>query len=161
MTAGQRFMLLFCLFFFFVMMLLAMADWGGKKTGALVAAGIPRSVLSYPEELAADAQRSIPCYAGAQYEQFTKKLITEQYGMVVGGDLSDGDRMEIYARTDGEYVVIVRGPDKTGAMEGCQVTEGRNFTHDPAEPWASLPAAQNDAVTTPAPMLPEATTQIP
>ena len=153
MTFGQRLMLLCALFFFFIMGLFAIADWGGKKTGALVASSMPPSVLSYPEELTADG-RSVPCYAGSRYEQFIAGKAAEGYKLAVAGDVSDGDRMEIHAAPNGNYIVIVRGPDPSGMDEGCQVTEGWNFAGDPsaaATLAATAPAAQNVPATTPTP----------
>ena len=138
-------MLLCALFFFFIMGLFAIADWGGKKTGALVASGLPQSVLSYPEELAGDG-RSIPCYAGTRYDQFIADRAAEGYSLAIAGDVSDGDRMEIHAAANGNFIVIVRGPDPTGMNEGCQVTEGWNFAGTPdaaATLAATAPAVGN------------------
>lgn len=153
MTFGQRLMLLCALFFFFIMGLFAIADWGGKKTGALVASNLPQSVLSYPSDIAADG-RSVPCYAGTRYDQFIAEKSAEGYKLAVAGDVSDGDRMEIHAAPNGNYIVIVRGPDQAGIDEGCQVTEGWNFAGDPAAAAtlaATAPVLQNDPAPAPAP----------
>lgn len=151
MTFGQRMMLLCALFFFFAMGLLAMADWGGKKTGAMVASTLPQSVMSYPDELAGDP-RNIPCYAGEKYNAFMTEKSAAGYKLAVAGNVSDGDRMEIHTAPNGDYIVIVRGPDAAGANEGCQVTEGWNFAGDPAAAAtlaATAPAAQSAPATTP------------
>jgi hypothetical protein len=137
MTFGQRFMLLFSLFFFFGGLLFAMADFGGKKTAAILT-GAPQSVLHYPDELTT-AQNTVPCYTGAHYEQFIgQRMQAAQYELAAEGDLADGDRMEIYARPNGDYFVIVKGPDKTGAMEGCEVTQGWTY-HNVARDGTATP----------------------
>lgn len=127
MKSGQRWMLLGSLFFFFGMMLLAFADWGGEKTSALVRGGLPQSVLSYPDEFVADAQRRIPCYAGAQDEQFKAHLAAQNYQLAVNGDLDQQEKMEIHVRHNGDYIVLVKGPDSTGMIETCKVAQGRHF----------------------------------
>ena len=126
MTFGQRMMLLCSLFFFFGMGLFAIADWGGKKTAAVM---VGNSVLHYPADIAAETALTVPCYAGDSYERFKAAKAGEGFGVAVSGDLSDGDKMQIHVRSNGDYFVIVEGPDKAGATEGCQVTEGWKFSH--------------------------------
>lgn len=126
MNFGQRIMLLFSLFFFFCMLLFAIGDFGGKKTAATLT-GIEPSVLHYPDELTT-AQNTVPCYTGNNYDQLIKhRTTTAQYTLTAQGSLADGDTMEIYTRPNGDYFVIVKGPDKSGAMEGCEVTQGWSF----------------------------------
>lgn len=127
MTGGQRMMLLMSLFFFFGMLLLVMVDFGGKKTSALMRGDLPESVLSYPEELAADARRQIPCYTGEKDQQFSAHLSAGNYQLAVDGVMDNNERMEIYVRHDGDYIVLVKGQDSAGVMETCQVAQGSRF----------------------------------
>lgn len=130
MTSGQRVMLLCALFFFFIMMLFAIADWGGQKTGRVVA-NIPRSVMSYPEAMAATGP-AVPCYAGAQNERFLAELKDQGYAAHSRATLADGDDMTTYTQESGDFVVVVSGPDKAGITESCSVARGSAFT--PAAP---------------------------
>lgn len=143
MTFGQKFMLLFSLFFFFGMLYFSLADFGGKKTAALIS-GAPQSVLHYPQELVAAPQETIPCYTGDSFDKFIAQKTQAGYTLTMTGDLSDGDKMEIYTTPGADYIVMVKGPDKTGTVEGCQVTEGWKFSRDPS---SSEAAPQSDAAT--------------
>lgn len=147
MNFGQRMMLLCSLFFFFGMGLMAIADWGGKRPGAFFASTLPRSVMTYPEDLPREttiAANSVPCHAGAGYDQFIAQKRADGYILAVTGDVSDGDKMEIHAAPNGDFIVIVKGPDASGIMEGCQVSEGTALMDGPS--------AQSAAATAPLPI---------